>query len=497
MAETLKLSLYDTMTREKREFVPTDPKRVTMYCCGPTVYSYAHIGNARAAVAADVLFRVLRHIYGEDHVEYARNITDIDDKIIVAAKEQGIDISEITTKFAKIYNDDLAALGCLMPTYQPHATEHMDDMVAMIEKLIVDGYAYESEGHVFFDVTKYDDYGKLSGNTLDQLKQGARVGEAEYARKKNAADFVLWKPSKEDDPSWDAPFGAGRPGWHIECSAMIKKTLTSEKYGETIDIHCGGQDLKFPHHENEIAQSNCAHNAPLANYWVHNGFLQMDAEKMSKSLGNVKLIHELLETWDGEVLRFALLSGQYRGELDWTDSLLKQAKNTLDGWYRILEQEGLEFISGNEPEDISLEAPVLSNRANCFLNYLCDDLNTVNVISELSQLKQNLSNGYDNGFDGSSPRIIPFSLKRKWNLLRSFVGTANLLGLLQKDPEEWFRGKAQEGGLTDAEIDGLIADRAQARADKDWGRSDEIRDVFANENIILEDGADGTTWRRG
>lgn len=306
------LILYNTLAREKQEFKPADPKRVTMYNCGPTVYSYAHIGNARAAVAADVLFRVLRHIYGEEHVIYARNITDVDDKINAAAAAQGVNISVITEKFAKIYNDDLAALGCLSPTLQPRATAHMAEMVTMIETLLGGGFAYAADGHVFFDISKYEDYGNLSGNTLDQLRKGERVNDEEYARKKNAADFVLWKPSKEGEPEWKASFGDGRPGWHLECSAMIKKNL-----GETIDIHCGGQDLKFPHHENEIAQSACAHNgAPLANYWVHNGFLQMDSTKMSKSLGNVKLIHELLETWDGEVLRFALLSGKYREELD-------------------------------------------------------------------------------------------------------------------------------------------------------------------------------------
>ena len=249
----MKLKLYNSLSREKQDFVPQDPKRVTMYNCGPTVYSYAHIGNARAAVAADVLFRVLRHIYGEEHVVYARNITDVEDKINAAAAEQGVEISVITEKFAKIYNDDLAALGCLMPTMQPKATDHMDEMITMISGLMADGFAYASEGHVFFDISKYDDYGKLSGNTLDQLRKGERVDDEEYARKKNAADFVLWKPSKKGEPAWEAPFGAGRPGWHIECSAMIEKNL-----GETIDIHCGGQDLKFPHHENEIAQSNCA-----------------------------------------------------------------------------------------------------------------------------------------------------------------------------------------------------------------------------------------------
>jgi len=314
------LKLYNSLSRKKEEFKPSDPKRVTMYNCGPTVYSYAHIGNARAAVVADVLFRVLRHIYGEENVVYARNITDVEDKIIAAAKEVGVEISEITEKYARIYNNDLAALNCLMPTHQPKATDNIGGMISIIEKLLQDGYAYESEGHVFFDVSKYKDYGKLSGNTMDALKKGDRVGEGEVARKKNSADFVLWKPPL-DGVGWDAPFGEGRPGWHIECSAMAKEVL-----GETIDIHCGGVDLKFPHHENEIAQSECAHGKTMAKYWVHNNFLNMGSEKMAKSLGNVKLIHELTEDWDGEVIRLALLKAHYRSELIWTEDLLKESK---------------------------------------------------------------------------------------------------------------------------------------------------------------------------
>ena len=340
----MELKLYNSLTRKKEVFTPGDPERVTMYNCGPTVYSYAHIGNARAAVVADVLFRVLRHIYGEDHVVYARNITDVDDKIIAAATEQGVDISKITEKYARIYNEDLAALNCLPPTVQPKATDNIGGMIAIIEKLIKDGYAYESEGHVFFDVAKYDDYGKLSGNTLDALKKGERVGEAEYARKKNAADFVLWKPPA-DGVGWDAPFGRGRPGWHIECSAMAKETL-----GETIDIHCGGVDLKFPHHENEIAQSECAHGRTMARYWVHNEFLNMGDEKMSKSLGNVKLIHDLLEDWDGEVLRFQLLTSQYNSELFWDSSGLEASKNLLDRLYGILRRG--DFVPSDHLEPI-------------------------------------------------------------------------------------------------------------------------------------------------
>jgi len=485
----MKLKLYNTLTREKEEFIPQDPKRVTMYNCGPTVYSYAHIGNARAAVAADVLFRVLRHIYGAEHVVYARNITDVEDKINAAAAEQGVEISVITEKFAKIYNDDLAALGCLMPTMQPKATDHMGEMIAMIGTLMDDGYAYGADGHVFFDISTYDDYGKLSGNTLDQLRKGERVDDEEYARKKNAADFVLWKPSKKDEPSWDAPFGAGRPGWHIECSAMIEKNL-----GETIDIHCGGQDLKFPHHENEIAQSNCAHHGvPLANYWLHNGFLQMDSTKMSKSLGNVKLIHELLETWDGEVLRFALLSGHYRSELDWTDDLLKQSKATLDGWYRVLyEAQKFKFTPKNYREDSHVS----------FLDFyerFYEDINTPLALA-LNSKTVVVANALLVAFEGfiDEEQIIPEKkLQHFYYLIQKLKEHSNLLGLLQKDPEEWFRGKGKEGGLSDADIDALIEERAAVRAAKNWARADEIRDIFKAENIVLEDGADKTTWRRG
>ena len=340
-AQAHPLTLYNSLTRKKEPFIPQDSKRVTMYNCGPTVYSYAHIGNARAAVVADVLFRVLRHIYGEDAVVYARNLTDIDDKIIKAATEQGVEISAITEKFAKIYQDDLKALNCLEPTEEPKATTHIPDMIVMIAELIEKGHAYESDGHVFFDVSTYEAYGKLSGNTLDALRGGDRVGEGEVARKKNAADFVLWKPEL-DGVGWDAPFGPnksnmkGRPGWHIECSAMAKATL-----GEVIDIHCGGVDLKFPHHENEIAQSCCANEEELfANYWVHNEFLNMGSEKMSKSLGNVTLVHDLLKAWDGEVIRLALLKAHYRSELNWSEDLLRESKAQLDRWYGFLRSFG-------------------------------------------------------------------------------------------------------------------------------------------------------------
>ena len=462
------LKLYNSLTRKKEVFKPADPKRVTMYNCGPTVYSYAHIGNARAAVVADVLFRVLRHIYGEDHVVYARNITDVDDKIIKAATEQGVDIKEITEKYARIYNEDLAALNCLMPTVQPKATDNIGGMIAIISKLIEDGYAYESDGHVFFDVSKYEDYGKLSGNTLDALKKGDRVGEGEVARKKNSADFVLWKPEM-DGVGWDAPFGFGRPGWHIECSAMAKETL-----GETIDIHCGGVDLKFPHHENEIAQSECAHGKTMANYWVHNEFLNMGSEKMSKSLGNVKLVHDLLKEWDGEVIRLALLKAHYRSELIWTEALLEESKTQLDGWYRT----AYSIKSDPEPESVEVDS-------------LLDDLSTPELISEISKLLRFV----DDDGAGEARWLVELTDGRT---------LGNLLGLLQKDPEAWFKA-----GVTD-ELEALCKEydsvRDQAVAAKKAGdkakmgelfkQSDQIRDQIAEAGFIIETGPDGSELRR-
>jgi len=456
-----------------------------MYNCGPTVYSYAHIGNARAAVVADVLFRVLRHIYGEDSVVYARNITDVDDKIIESAKEQDVDISVITEKYAKIYNEDLAAIGCLPPTVQPKCTAHIDDMIEMISDLIEKGYAYESEGHVFFEVEKYDDYGKLSGNTLENLRGGDRVGEGEVARKKNPADFVLWKPEL-DGVGWDAPFGKGRPGWHIECSAMAKAEL-----GETIDIHCGGVDLKFPHHENEIAQSNCAHDgAPLANYWVHNEFLNMGKDKMSKSLGNVKLIRDLLKDWDGEVIRLALLKAHYRSELIWSEGLLKESKAQLDGWYRELSTADSILEKVNQPVAII----VSDKKDENFL--ILEDLATPEMISSTSMLEKDL---------GGKKRSLKHSLKINTDDLRHHVievfdavsklkFSANLLGLLQKKPEDWFKGGASADEET--EYDALAKKRETARAAKDWAAADAARDEATARGIVLEDGPDGTTWRK-
>ncbi len=462
------LKLYNTLTRKKEVFEPADPARVTVYNCGPTVYSYAHIGNARAAVAADVLFRVLRYIYGADAVVYARNLTDIDDKIIKAAMETGVEMSEITEKFARIYNEDLAALNCLLPTHQPKATDNIDGMADIIERLLDKDIAYVSEGHVLFDVTKMAEYGKLSGRKLDDNLAGARVEVASY--KKNAGDFVLWKPSKTGEPSWNPStrFPPGRPGWHIECSAMIKRVLCGDIEGETIDIHCGGIDLKFPHHENEIAQSECAHGQPLARYWMHNEFLNLKDEKMSKSKGNVVLVHDLLKDWKGEVIRLALLKAHYRSELIWSEDLLKESKAQLDGWYRALvEGRGLE---DDRAQESTIDEP--------FMSALLSDMNSAQAVSVLGQMD------------------VPS------------MTSANLLGLLTHDPDDWFRGDTSDDEA--AEIDALIAERDTAKADamaakaagdkaamgKAFGRSDEIRGILKAKGIVLEDGAEGTTWRR-
>jgi len=475
MTKKPELTLYNSLTRKKEVFKPQNENRVTMYNCGPTVYSYAHIGNARAAVVADVLFRVLRHIYGEEHVIYARNITDVDDKIIQNAKEQGVDISVITEKYAKIYNDDLAAIGCLPPTEQPKCTAHIDDMVAMISNLLEKDFAYESDGHVFFDVSKYGDYGKLSGNTLENLRGGDRVGEGEVARKKNSADFVLWKPEL-DGVGWDAPFGKGRPGWHIECSAMAKETLTKGTSSDTIDIHCGGVDLKFPHHENEIAQSNCAHDgAPLANYWVHNEFLNMGDEKMSKSLGNVKLIHDLLEDWDGEVIRWALLKADHGNELIWSEHLLRESKENLDSAYRY-KSAAMELPRLNTGTLYGFETSLLNNLG------IRESYNDIVFFSgEVSQIVRKISLGEDISWNETKT-------------LEEYLNSWSLLGLLQKDPEDWFKGGASAD--EEAEFDAIAKRREQARAKKNWAAADAARDEATAKGIVLEDGPDGTTWRK-
>ena len=433
------IRLYDTLARDKRDFVPANPKRITMYVCGPTVYGRAHIGNARPAVVFDTLARLIRHEFGDDSLVYARNVTDVDDKIIAAAEAEGVEPLAITERYERHYLEDMGALGVHPPTVAPHATHEIGAMIGMIERLVELGNAYEAEGHVLFSVPSDPDYGILSKRDRDQMIAGARVEVAPY--KRDPADFVLWKPSTGTVIGWDSPWGRGRPGWHLECSAMIEQHL-----GETIDIHGGGLDLIFPHHENEIAQSRCAHGGlPLARFWVHNGFVDMGAEKMSKSLGNVITPAELLATGHrGETLRLALLSAHYRQPLPWTDALLVQAKATLDGLYRRAGDE-----PSGEVDDGVLEA-------------LRDDLNTPLALSRLGSL------------EGSALKA-----------------SANLLGLLGSSAADWFQGDVDAGA-----IERRIAARSEAKKARDFAAADRIRDELKAEGIVLEDGPAGTSWRK-
>jgi cysteinyl-tRNA synthetase len=432
------IRLHDTMARDKRDFVPADPKRITMYVCGPTVYGRAHIGNARPAVVFDTLARLIRHHFGADSLISARNVTDVDDKIIAAAQEEGVAPAVITERFERFYVEDMRALGVRDPDIAPHATQEIAPMVAMIAGLIDSGNAYEAEGHVLFSVPSDPGYGALSRRDRDAMIAGARVEVAPY--KRDPADFVMWKPSPPEMIGWDSPWGRGRPGWHIECSAMIRAHLD-----ETIDIHGGGLDLIFPHHENEIAQSRCAHGgAALARYWVHNGFVDMAAEKMSKSLGNVVTPEHLLKSHKGETLRLALLSAHYRQPLPWTESLVAQSKATLDGLYRRAGDE--------EPGEV--DAGVL--------DALADDLNTPLALSRLSALE-------------GGP----------------LKASAALLGLLGDSADGWFQG----AGDTSA-IDSKIADRLEAKRNRDFATADRIRAELEAEGVLLEDGPAGTTWRR-
>ena len=457
----MSLRLHDTLTGKKVPFEPLRDGEATMYLCGPTVYNYAHIGNARPAVVFDLLARLLRRHY---RLKFVRNITDVDDKINAASLETGKPIGEITARFTKIYNDDMAALGVAPPDVEPRATEHVEEMIAMIATLIDKAYAYEAEGHVLFDVQKYPDYGDLSKRDVREMIAGARVEVAPY--KRSPQDFVLWKPSTPELPGWESPWGRGRPGWHIECSAMAEKHL-----GETIDIHAGGQDLVFPHHENEIAQSRCAHEgAPFARYWLHNGFLSIDHEKMSKSLGNVVLVHDLLETIPGEVIRLALLSAQYRQPLDWSEETIDSARKMLDRLYGAL--RGIDV-----PDELRRETEPPAE----FIDALEDDLNTPMALSKLFGLARAL-----NRSDEPSERR---------ELAAQMLACGDLLGVLGADPESWFAGDA-DGEISAAEIGALLADREAARAAKNFDIADAIRERLAADGVQIEDGPSGTTWRR-
>jgi cysteinyl-tRNA synthetase len=463
----MKLMITNTLERKKVPFTPIDPSHVRMYVCGPTVYDYAHVGNARPAVVFDVVARLMRRLY--PRLTHVANITDIDDKINARARESGRSIGEITDETAAAYRADMDAIGVKKPDEEPRATHHIAPMIAMAERLIALGHAYEADGHVLFNVRSMPEYGELSRRDRDEMVAGARVEVAPY--KRDPADFVIWKPSDAETPGWDSPWGRGRPGWHIECSAMAEAYL-----GEEFDIHGGGLDLIFPHHENEIAQSRCAHGTKtMAKYWMHNGFVTVEGEKMSKSLGNFYTVHDLLEEWPGEVIRFLLLSAHYRAPLDFSQAGLRESKVRLDKMYKALlrsKKAGLELRS-----DDDIDLPVLAA--------LCDDINTPLAISELHQLANDVHINLDMGREEGAAR----------SLVRLVAGGA-LLGLLQADPEAWF----QDGGTGDldaAAIEQLIVDRANARKAKDFAEADRIRDTLKDQGIELEDGPQGTSWKRG
>jgi cysteinyl-tRNA synthetase len=459
------LRLYDTLTRTKRDFVPIDPNNVRMYVCGPTVYDFAHIGNARPVIVFDVLFRLLRHLYGPEHVTYVRNITDVDDKIIDRAAQAYPDlplneaIRKVTTQTEKQFYEDVAALGCLPPTVEPRATEHIDDMKALIEKLVVAGCAYVAEEHVLFSVAAMPDYGKLAKRSLDEMMAGARVEVAPY--KKEPMDFVLWKPSKAGEPAWPSPCGIaapGRPGWHVECSAMSWRHL-----GETFDIHGGGIDLMFPHHENELAQSRCAFHSPvMANYWMHNGFLQVEGEKMSKSLGNFFTIRDLLADWPGEVLRFQMLQTHYRQPIDWTLKSTHAAALELEG-YRIFTEH-----CDHSPREIP--RPILEA--------LSDDINSPQVVAELRKLVSECRSSANPDSDAA----------------RDLFAACKFLGLDASNIRYQEILIKQRGGIDEAKVTQLIEARTTARKTKNFAESDRIRDELGAMGIVLKDSKDGTTW---
>ena len=452
----MELKLHDTLTREKRVFTPIDPSRVRMYVCGPTVYDFAHIGNARPVIVFDVLFRLLRHIYGEKHVTYVRNVTDVDDKINTRAAERGISIRDLTEETYKNFKEDGATLGCLPPTIEPRATDHINEMKTLIERLVKSGHAYVAEDNVLFHVPSMKDYGKLSNRPLDEMIAGARVEVAPY--KKDPQDFVLWKPSKAGEPAWPSPAGIktpGRPGWHIECSAMSWKHL-----GETFDIHGGGIDLVFPHHENEIAQSRCAFHTPvMANFWMHNGFLQVEGEKMSKSLGNFITIHDLLKDWPGEAVRFTMLQTHYRQPMNWTLAGLRESQKTLDHWY--------ELTADAAPGYLCADA----------LDALLDDVNTPKAFAALHELRGEAAKG-----------VKPAAACLK--------ASAKLMGILQNSVAEWSAFRPASTAVDEHKVVSLIDARNAARRAKNFKEADRIRDELKAMGVELEDTKDGKTkWK--
>ncbi len=454
------LRLTNTLTREKEIFEPRDPERITLYVCGPTVYNLAHIGNARPVVVFDMLYRVLRALYPQ--VIYARNITDIDDKIIAAARERKEGIEAVTQEFTEKYREDMAQLNTLPPDLEPRATDNIDPMQSLITQLIERGHAYAADGHVLFDVTSMSSYGALSGRNLDDMLAGARVEVASY--KRSPGDFVLWKPSSQDEPGWQSPWGWGRPGWHLECSAMIRAHL-----GDAIDIHGGGRDLIFPHHENERAQSCCGYGGDFVRYWLHNAYVDMDGEKMSKSLGNVRTVRELLGLYSGEVLRFALLSTHYRSPLNFSGELLDNAKTALNSFYQALRNSADIEAEHIRPEDTAAFTALL------------DDLNTPKAIAALHS---------------SCKALNKADAKMAATFKGELLAMGRMMGLLGNDPEQWFTDSASSSGPTAEDIEHRLAARLEARARKDFAAADAVRDELQAQGIELEDGPEGTTWRR-
>ncbi|MAV77021.1 MAG: cysteine--tRNA ligase [Candidatus Marinimicrobia bacterium] len=447
-----KLNIFNTQTGKKENFIPINENKIGMYVCGPTVYDFPHIGNARPLVVFDVLFRLLSKVFGTSKVTYVRNITDIDDKIIETAKKKKISIDNLTSSITKSFNEDCKYLNCLKPSFEPKATEHIKGMIAMTENLLRNKHAYEKDKHVYFSVNSFTKYGKLSKKNLDELVAGARVEVSKL--KKDPLDFVLWKPSSSDDPGWDSPWGRGRPGWHLECSVMSEKFL-----GKNFDIHGGGLDLVFPHHENEIAQSCCANKVDkFANYWLHNGYVTFNKEKMSKSLGNIVTINKMRETINGQVIRLALLSTHYKQPLDWNENLIKESQNTLDKWYTQFE---------NLTEDDLTEN---------LLQPLLEDINTPGYISKLHSLYEKASKG-----DSSSKKL--------------FVAGCNLIGLLEDNLETWKKFKKAKSKIDENIIKNKIKDRENARKKGDYKLADNIRKDLESGGVIIEDKGEETTWR--
>tara|TARA_B100000459_G_scaffold73694_1_gene40843 strand:- start:387 stop:1748 length:1362 start_codon:yes stop_codon:yes gene_type:complete len=449
------LQIYDTFSNEKKLFEPIDPSNVRMYVCGPTVYDFPHVGNARPVIVFDLLFRLLRRIYGVDNVTYVRNITDVDDKIITAASENNEDIKSLTERTIKFFHDDADYIGALEPTFEPKATDYINDMIDIISSLIEKDYAYVSEDNVLFSASKFSKYGQLSGKNLEEMIAGSRVEVESF--KRSSSDFVLWKPSKSSEPGWDSPWGKGRPGWHIECSAMSEKLL-----GKNFDIHGGGQDLIFPHHENEIAQSECANNEKFANFWLHNGFVNVEGNKMSKSEGNFVTVNQLKQKYQGEVIRLAMISTHYRQPLNWTENNLIECKKTLDKWYQLISENNFSF----DNEKISSEV----------INALEDDLNTPKAISVLHQLYKDCK---------SNDR----------NTVETFLSSANFLGILMHTSSEWLSWGKEKLSIDEKQIELLISERKSARDNGNFEKADKIRNDLEHKGILLEDNEGKTTWR--